>query len=188
MLQKAEQTLRDASNDLEAEHFETAQELAGKAIELFRLLHDKAIDNQKRVEERNVITRAIVNTLRQLSYDEPAVRYVMKEGEASEKNPRLGNLTIKANTASGIGNMKLQIHLDGKIDLDVDSIPEGKEQECHDRIIQLQKNIETVVDLQITDWGRARDVVPELPGSVPTGDRMKVRQVEKIKERQGGSG
>lgn len=183
LLQKAKQTLCDAEGTLIAEQFEQSQKLVEAATKLFRSLYEKAVDNQKRVETRNVVKNAIVKTLEDLSYDKPAVGFRAKEGDV-QTNRKLWDVEIHANTASGVGNMQLKIDLDGNVDILVDNVPEGKEQECHNRMIELQKNMATIVNFNITDWGRAAHVNPEESVASSNAGKTRIQQTETIKIRQ----
>jgi len=178
-LEKANQLLADAEQKLSSENFEESQSLATKAGEKFYQLHKQAIENQKKYESREVIADAIIQALQELRYDAPDVNYRSEEGTFSEKNHLFGNMTIFAKSPGTIGDMRLSINLDGKVDLEVDNVPEGKEGECRSRITDLQQKVADVADFQVTDWGRAKNYKPQDLPSLPQKEKVKVKEQQR---------
>ena len=174
---EANQTLCSATSELQAEQFDTSQALSAKASKQFRKLYEHAMDNKKRFDSREMIADAIIAALDDLQYDAPDTNYEPVDGI---ENTMLGNITIFAKSKGNIGDMRLAIDLNGKVDLEVADIPEGKEAECHSAITNLQSKITDIADLQITDWGRAKNYRPEERGGIA---KQKVRAQEQVKQR-----
>lgn len=164
-INEAANLLKKAENELNKGEFEKSQADAKKAAELYRVLEEKASENLAHVERRDQIVGAIVSALRELSYDEPAVRYQPVNGTPSEKNVCLSDLTIRADTAGGKGNMLFHVDLNGNLRLEVDT---NEESDCRNRVQELSKRLGDVVDLKINDWG-------------DTSGRKKDRQVTDVK-------
>jgi hypothetical protein len=132
-----------------------------------------------RYDSRQVIVSAINAALKDLQYDAPDTKFVPTDGV---ENTKLGNITIFAKSKGETGDMRLAIDLNGKVNLEVADIPEGKEAECHNAITNLQSKVADIADLQITDWGRAKGVTPEKKGKIP--EKTKVQ--EQTRQMQGG--
>jgi hypothetical protein len=176
-LAEAKQTLRSAENDFQAKRFDASQASSAKASEQFRNLYEQATNNKKRFDSREVIADAIEAALKDLQYDTPDLNYEPVDGI---ENTMLGNITIFAKSKGEIGDIRLEIDLNGKIDLNVEGIPEGKEAECHGAIANLQSKVAHIAKLKITDWGRAKNHQPEERGGIP-----KQKAQERIKQQQG---
>jgi hypothetical protein len=141
-------------------------------------LYEKSEKNKRRYDSREIIVDAITAALNDLQYDEPDVNY---EPAAGLENTMLGNITIFAKSKGKTGDMRLAVNLDGKIDLEVEGISEGQESECHGAITQLQSRVAGVANLQITDWGRAKNVKPDQQVGRA---RQQVKVQEQVKQRQ----
>ncbi|MDR2117897.1 MAG: hypothetical protein LBP87_16100 [Planctomycetaceae bacterium] len=161
------------------EQYETASLLAQESVAMYRNFFDTASRIKQQFAHREIITDAIVAALNDLQYDEPDVNYEPKEGV---DNTMLGNITIFAKSKGESGDMRLAIDLDGKVNIDVADIPEGNETECHNALINLQSKVADVIDLQITDWGRAKDA-NICSGNLPP--KQKVQMHEQVKQRGG---
>ncbi len=174
---EANLTLKSAESKLAAEQFDASQASSAEASEQFRNLYEHALNNKKRFDSRQSIVGAIINALKDLDYDAPDAKFVPVDGI---ENKKLGNITIFAKSKGKTGDMRLAIDLNGKVDLGVADVPEGKEAECHNAITNLQTKVADVVDLHITDWGRAKDFQPQEKGGIP---KQKVPVQEQIKRR-----
>ena len=176
-LAEAHQTLQSAKKDFQAEQFDKSQELSSKASEQFRTLYEQAVNNKKRFDSREVIIDAIIAALNDLQYDAPDANYEPADGI---ENTMLGNITIFAKSKGKTGNMRLAIDLNGQVDLEVADISEGKEAECHNAITNLQSKVADIVDLKVTDWGRAKNYQSPQKGGIP---KQKERVQERVKQR-----
>ncbi|MDR2754586.1 MAG: hypothetical protein LBC20_02665 [Planctomycetaceae bacterium] len=161
------------------DHYEEASLFAQESVAMYRQFLDTALRLKQQFANREIITDAIVAALNDLQYDEPDVNYEPKEGV---ENTMLGNITIFAKSKGETGDIRLAIDIDGKVDLDVADIPEGKETECHGAIINLQSKVADVVDFQITNWGRAKNVKNLDSGKLP---KQKVQVNNQVKQRDG---
>ncbi|MDR0335975.1 MAG: hypothetical protein LBI18_02690 [Planctomycetaceae bacterium] len=166
-----------AKKAFDAGRYEESSLLAQESVAMYRQFFDTALRIKQQFESREIITDAIVAALNDLQYDEPDVNYEPKEGV---DNTMFGNITIFAKSKGETGDMRLAIDLDGKVNLDVANIPEGSETECHNAITNLQSKIKEVVDLNITDWGRAKDANNYGTGNLP---KQKIKTQEHIKQR-----
>lgn len=171
MLEATRKILLDAEGKLASGQFEESRQLSAVAVSNLRILFEKSKENENLVERRNIITKAIVEALKELNYDDPAVRYQPKPGDASENNPKLGDLSIKADTSSGTGNMRFNIHLDGEIELDVQNVMES---DCRGRVYALQDRVSDLVDFTVKDWGSG-ERIPEA-GSIKQPEKTKIAE------------
>ncbi|MDR1384594.1 MAG: hypothetical protein LBJ67_12240 [Planctomycetaceae bacterium] len=170
--------LQKAEAAFQAKQYEQASLSAQETVAMYRKFYETSLQIKKNFENREIIADALIAALNDLQYDEPDVNYEPKEEDA---NAMLGNLTIFAKSKGETGDIRLAIDLDGKIEIDSD-VPEGKENECHRLLTDLQGKIGEVVDFQITDWGRAKNYQPEAGGGM---SKLKSQQPQKIKQRQG---
>ncbi|MDR2762882.1 MAG: hypothetical protein LBB88_09795 [Planctomycetaceae bacterium] len=166
-----------AVREFHADRYEKASLFAQESVAMYRQFLDTALRLKQQFANREIITDAIVAALTDLQYDEPDINYEPKEGV---DNTMLGNVTIFAKSKGEAGDIRLAIDIDGKVDLDVADIPEGKETECHSAITNLQSKVADVVDLQITDWGRAKNVKNLDSGKLP---KQKVQINNQVKQR-----
>ncbi|MDR3199589.1 MAG: hypothetical protein LBU34_17105 [Planctomycetaceae bacterium] len=170
--------LAEAEKNFKTQQYETGTQLAQESVAMYRKFYDTALQTKQKFEQREIIADAITAALADLHYDEPDVNYEPKDDEA---NAMLGNITIFAKSKGEVGDMRLAIDLDGKIDLDVENIPEGQESECHQKLTDLQARVADTIDLEITDWGRASHIKPVGKDGVRV--QQKIRQQEKIRQR-----
>jgi CBS-domain-containing membrane protein len=166
-----------ADQAMAAKRYKEASLLAQETVAMYRQFFDTALRTKQQFENREIITDAIVAALNDLQYDEPDVNYEPKEGI---DNAMFGNITIFAKSKGESGDMRLAIDLEGGMKLDVVGIPEGKESECHNAITNLQSKIKEVVDFDITDWGRAKNVKNTSTGNLP---KQKIQIQNQIKHR-----
>jgi hypothetical protein len=176
-LAEANQTLKSAESKLQSEQFDESQALSVNASKQFRDLYELGMSNKKQYDSREVIADAIIDALKDLQYDAPDVNYEPADGV---ENTMLGNITIFAKSKDKTGDMRLAIDLSGKVNLEVADIPEGGEAECHNAITNLQSKVADFANLQITDWGRAKNYRPEENSGIP---KQKVRVQEQVKQR-----
>ncbi|GHT44703.1 hypothetical protein FACS189454_02810 [Planctomycetales bacterium] len=176
-LASAKSALQNAEELLRKEVSDEAKQQAESAASQFAAIYKVAADNKQQSDNREKITDAIIAALTDLQYDEPDVNYEPKDGI---DNAMLGNITLFAKSKGESGDMRLSIDLDGKINLEVENIPEGQEAECHGRLTDLQTKVADTVDFEMTDWGRAKNIQAATKGCVP---KQRVREQEKMKQR-----
>ncbi|MDR1478267.1 MAG: hypothetical protein LBJ00_04930 [Planctomycetaceae bacterium] len=170
--------LTEAEKAFKTLQYETSTKLAQESVAMYRKFYDTALQTKQKFEQREIIADAITAALTDLQYDEPDVNYEPKDGE---ENTMLGNITIFAKSKGETGDMRLAIDMDGKVNLEVENIPEGQESECHQKLTDLQTKVSSTVDLEITDWGRASHVKPANKDGVRV--QQKIQQQEKIRQR-----
>lgn len=168
--------LAQADSLHQSQQFDKAALSAQESVAMYRQFYTDAMRIKTDFTNREIITDAIVAALTELQYDEPDVNY---EAKADSDNALLGNLTIFAKSKGETGDMRMVIGLDGKLDIDSD-VPEGKENECHQLLTDLQAKVGETVDFNITDWGRAKNYRPEEKGGIP---KQQVRVQEQVKQR-----
>lgn len=171
-------SVEQAEQELRRKNYENSAKLAQESVAMYRQFYHTAMQTKQKFEHREIIADAIAAALLDLQYDEPDINYEPKEGQ---ENAMLGNITIFAKSKGESGDMRLAIDLDGAINLEVADIPDGKESECHQRLTDLQSKVADVVDFEITDWGRAKDVKPQASGTM---FKQRVQQQEQVKRRQ----
>jgi hypothetical protein len=101
-------------------------------------------------------------------------------GEMQEGDPMSG-IRIRADvpSADGCGNIRIDLHADGRANFEVENVPTGEEEVCRTIIGGLAEAVATEgLELEVTDWGRAAGVEPK---EIPT-----LQKPEKIQERQRG--
>jgi hypothetical protein len=170
--------IQQAENGFNAKQYEEGTKLAQEAAAMYRQFYDTALKRKQQFENREIIADALIAALTDLQYDEPDVNYEPKDGE---ENTMLGNITLFAKSKGETGDMRLSIDLDGKINLEVENIPEGQEVECHGRLTDLQAKVADTVDFEITDWGRASHIKPAVKDGVRV--QQQLRQQERVKQR-----
>ncbi|GHT42290.1 hypothetical protein FACS189443_5140 [Planctomycetales bacterium] len=169
--------IQQAENGFSAKQYEEGTKLAQEAVAMYRKFYDSALQMKQQFENREIIADALIAALTDLQYDEPDVNYEPKDGI---DNAMLGNITLFAKSKGESGDMRLSIDLDGKINLEVENIPEGQEAECHGRLTDLQTKVADTVDFEMTDWGRAKNIQAATKGCVP---KQRVQEQEKMKQR-----
>lgn len=179
---KIQKLLKNAESAFKSNRYDSVTIASQEAISLYRKNFEVALQTKQKFENREIIADAIVAALLDIQYDEPDVNYEPKDGIdcTSTLGALLGNITIFAKSKGESGDMRLAIDLDGKVNLDVANIPDGKESECHSRLSTLQSKVADVVDFEITDWGRAKNVKKDEKGGVP---KIKVQENQKVRQR-----
>jgi hypothetical protein len=170
--------LTEAEKNFKTQQYDTGTQLAQESVAMYRKFYDTALQTKQKFDQREIIADAITAALTDLQYDEPDVNYEPKDGE---ENAMLGNITIFAKSKGETGDMRLAIDMDGKVNLEVEDIPEGQESECHQKLTDLQTKVASTIDLEITDWGRASHIKPTSKDGVRV--QQKIQQQEKIRQR-----
>jgi hypothetical protein len=170
--------IQQAENGFSAKQYDEGTKLAQEAAAMYRQFYDTALKRKQQFDNREIIADALIAALTDLQYDEPDVNYEPKDGE---ENTMLGNITLFAKSKGETGDMRLSIDLDGKVNLEVENIPEGQEAECHGRLTDLQAKVADTVDFEITDWGRASHIKPANKDGVRV--QQQLRQQEKVRQR-----
>jgi hypothetical protein len=172
--------LEEARKSISREDFAEAQQLLATVLSDARSAFELATTNRHKFKEREIISEALMNALCEQGYDAPSF-YFQDTNNQGEDN-ELSDLTIFAQAPGKLGDMRMKIDLGGKVKLELDKIPEGKESECVNILNGLRDRLEGEVNFQMTDWGRAE-------GNAGKAKEVTIEQVkvqEKQRERQGG--
>jgi len=169
-----------ARRRLAAEDFQGAQGFLAEGVAAARTEFEKATTNRRKFDQREMISEAIMNALHEQGYDAPSFYFNEKDGKGNDNE--LSNLTIFAKSPGKLGDMRMQINLDGHVDLALEEVPEGQESECVNILDGLRDRLTGEVDFQMTNWGRAEGN----SGKAREVERQQVQQIEKQRERQGG--
>ena len=163
-----------AENKIAAERFEEATRDIESGIGKLTEIKEAALKNKELAETREAIAQSIMQALYDSNYDSP---YYGLEDE----NDELSVLDIVAAAPGGVGDMTLKIDLSGNVSFEVANIPDGREQLCHNAILDMQKRLaEDEVSFDMTDWGRA-----ENQNKIRLEVKQQEKQLEQIKQRQG---
>lgn len=169
-----------AEQQIIQENFSGAESGIVASLTKIRELNAVAEANRINCEQRNEIANAIMNALYEQGYDTPSYYYAKQNADGSDIE--LSDLTVFAKTPGTQGDMRMNINLDGKVNLEVEGIAEGEEAVCHQLIQNLQEGLAGEIDFQMTDWGRAANVNPDAKISF----RQTQKVQEKNRERQNG--
>ena len=134
--------------------------------------------NRRDTERTQQIADAIMQALCDRKYDTPKFGF-LKEGDP------LSGIQVRADVPNrdGRGNIRIDIHLDGRTEIDVENIDEGEEESCRDSLGGLTEALaHEGLQLDITDWGRAK----EAQSSVDQELKIPVRERESERERERG--
>lgn len=162
-------------------HLETGDLVAGRMaiakLESHRTAGiAEAEQNRQAANRTRLIADAIMETLFDRKYDTPTFGF-LKEGDP------LSGIQVRADVPNrdGRGNIRVDIHFDGQTEFEVENIAEGEEHSCRDVLESLAVALsQEGLKLDITDWGRARD----LPPSGDAGLQIPSRVVEIERERE----
>lgn len=170
---------RNQANDLiQREMFPEAQEMIAQTLNELRNFALLAEKNKSNAEQRNELAEVIMNALYEQGYDAPTYYYSAQNPNGSDVE--ISDLTIFAKAPGVRGDMRMNIDLQGKVNLEVEGIAEGEETVCHQLIQDLQKGINQEIDFNMTDWGRAANVDANAKVTL----RQQEKTQEKIRERQ----
>ena len=106
-----------------------------------------ASELRRRIAERDIIAAHLAEALHRANYDE-CTSYLLGE-DASET----AALVLYANNPSGSAHVRLTLHLDGRMGIDVDGVAAGEEQVCLDLLATFARTLSgldetfTIVDL-----------------------------------------
>ena len=167
--------LSEARAEIGAERFSEASAKIASALEVIRREAAVASDNQGKAEQRNYVAEVIMNALYEQGYDAPSFYYAKQNEDGSDVE--FSDLTIFAKAPGTQGDMRMNIDLSGKVQLEVEGIGEGEEGVCHQLIENQQQGVGGEIDFTMTDWGRAAGVAADRKVAL-------ARQQEQVKERQ----
>lgn len=166
-----------ARGRFDKEEFSGVAEHAQAAVAQLRACIDVADANLARYEQREEIGNAIMQALYDQNYDTPEWYFAERDSRGNDK--KLGEIVIFAQAPGAKGDMRMQINLDGNVNLELQNVPEGEEQLCHELIRGLQDGLADVCHFEMKDWGRA-------DGARPQRVQVQQKQRDITREREGG--
>jgi len=131
--------------------------------------------NRQDSERTQQIADAVMQALCDRHYDTPKFGF-MKEGDP------LSGIQVRADVPNrdGRGNIRVDIHLDGRTEFEVENVVEGEEQLCRDVLGGLTEVLaQEGLELDITDWGRAKNKEPTLDQGSKIPTKVIVREPER---------
>ena len=171
--------LETAAGMLASEQFAEAETAAAASLEELRRIARTAEENKVASEQRYALAEVIMNALYEQGYDSPTYYYMQKKPDGSDVE--FSDLAIFAKAPGDRGDMRMNINLEGKVNLEVENIAEGEEGVCVELIQNLQKGVGDEIDFQMTDWGRGSNANPQAKVAVQT--QMQTQEI--TRQRQG---
>lgn len=170
------QQLNVARVQLEAGNLAAARSAIEQAEAQRAAVIAEAAQNRQNSERTQQIADAIMQALCERNYDTPKFG-LMKDGDP------LSGIQVRADVPNrdGRGNIRVDIHLDGRTEFEIENVVEGEEKLCCDVLGGLSEALEQEgLELDITDWGRAKNkhLRPDDGVKIPT----KVREPELERE------
>ncbi|MEZ6122333.1 MAG: hypothetical protein R3C49_04035 [Planctomycetaceae bacterium] len=158
-VENAWEQLNRARRHFDQEDFVAARRELEEGMGRIRRLAEEAGQNRVRFQQREEIADAIMQALFDQKYDNP--EFYFAEQKSNGDDNQLGDLVIFARAPGDKGDMRMQVDLDGHVNLEVQNIPEGEEGLCRQMINGLQEGLAGEVDFQMRDWGRAENVTDD---------------------------
>ncbi len=113
---------------------------------------ERVADTNRRAAARlRSVADAVMQALCDRHYDTP-VFGVIREGDP------LSGIQIRADvpSADGRGNIRIDLHADGRADFEVENVAAGEEETCRAVIGGIAEAVASEgMELEVTDWGRA---------------------------------
>ena len=154
---------------------EDAQQSLVSAEAASEALRQEANKNREASKRNEQIAEAIMQALCDRNYNTP------RFGELREGDP-LGGLQIRADVPNrdGKGNLKIDIHLDGRTVFEVENVTMGEERICKDVINGVGDAIAgSGLVLEMKDWGRAAGAKDKSVTIQPTQAKQRMTEGEK---------
>lgn len=143
--------LEQAQNELDHGAVEDADKKVVTVEEILEELIKEAIENREAAHRNEQIAAAIMQALCDRNYNTPIFG-------ALEEGNQLGGIQIRADVPhrDGKGNLRIDLHLDGRTVFEVENIANGEESVCKDVITGVGAALVGAgLALDMTDWGRA---------------------------------
>ncbi len=169
------QQLKAARGQLEAGNLVTARSAIERAESQRAAAIAEAEQNRQNSERTQQIADAIMQALCDRNYDTPKFG-LMKEGDP------LSGIQVRADVPNrdGCGNLRVDIHLDGRTEFEIENVVEGEEKLCRDVLGGLSAALaHEGLELDITDWGRAKDAHPRPDEGVKIPTKVKEPERER---------
>jgi hypothetical protein len=123
--------------------------------------------------------RSVAEAVMQALYDR---HYNMPLFGAIREGDPMSGIRIRADVpgVDGRGNIKIDLHVDGRADFEVENVPTGEEDLCRSVIGGLTEAVATEgLELEVTDWGRAAGVEPN--------EEHRLKKQEQVQQRRRGN-
>ena len=175
IVEKFQRMIGAARDNLQAGDFNAARSAIEQAESHRAAAITEAERNRQDSERTQQIADAIMQALCDRKYDAPKFG-LLKEGDL------LSGIQIRADVPNrdGRGNIRVDIHLDGRTEFEVENVVEGEERLCREVLGGLTAALaQDGLELEITDWGRAK----EPQSSVGQDLKIPVRERESERER-----
>lgn len=153
MMEECFEQLKAAGDQLEAGNLAAARSAIEQADSQRAAVIAEAAQNRQNSERTQQIADAIMQALCDRNYDTPKFG-LMKEGDP------LSGIQVRADVPNrdGHGNIRVDIHLDGRTEFEIENVAEGEEKLCCDVLGGLSEALaHEGLELDITDWGRAKN-------------------------------
>lgn len=137
-------------------------------------LRQEAAKNREATARNEEVAEAIMQALCDRNYNTP------NYGELKSGDP-LGGIQIRADVPNrdGKGNLRIDIHLDGRTVFEVENVPEGEEAICKDAVGGVGDAIaDKGLVLEMRNWGRATTAKSESLSILPQQSTQRVRERE----------
>jgi|GEM_PF-3776306 len=179
LVQEFRQELQNAENQLAAGDLNEAERSAAKAEAKRSELLDQSARNHE-IDKRNAhIANAIMQALCDRNYNTP--KYGPLE---ASKHPTGIQIRADVPNTDGKGNIRVNLHFDGKTEIEVENVPDGEEQLCGKLIGEIgQELAKQGMQLEVTDWGRLRKSPPEPLGVLPSKTIERAREIGKDRDK-----
>ena len=169
--------LRIASKLVESGDISVAATMLERAAARREEIERGADAGRAAAERLRSVADAVMQALCDRHYNTPLF------GAIQEGDPMSG-IRIRADVPSGDGrgNIRIDLHVDGRADFEVENVPTGEEEVCRSVIGGLTEAVAAEgLELEVTDWGRAAGVEPK--------EDQRLRKQEQVQERRrGGTG
>lgn len=166
--------LRSAEQLLKKDDVAATEAAIEKAVMCREEIERIADTNREAAERLRSVADAVMQALCDRNYDTPVF------GAIQDGDP-LSGIQIRADVPSsdGRGNIRIELHADGRADFEVENVPSGEEEVCRDVIGGLAEAVASEgMELDVVDWGRAG---PETVKEVQT-----LKKSEQVRQRVRG--
>ena len=167
--------LEQAQNELDRGAVEDAEKKVVAAEASLEDLSKKAIENREAAHRNEQIADAIMQALCDRNYNTPIFG-------ALEEGNQLGGIQIRADVPhrDGKGNLRIDLHLDGRTVFEVENIADGEESICKDVITGVGDALAGAgLALDMTDWGRAH-LTQKQKGLINLRERTRVERDREV--------
>ncbi len=185
--QELRQILAHAEAALARGDVEATESALAQALTRRHEVEQLAAANRQSAARLRSIADAVMQALCDRHYNTPVY------GAVRDGDP-LSAIQIRADVPSpdGRGNIRIELHADGRADFEVENVPTGEEEVCRAVIGRLAEAVAAEgMTLEMTDWGRATPAeqheVQKSVKPVQIAEQMRYRPKERPNSREVGS-